>query len=167
MSLDKVLPMLVLTGVVAPYGGSGSVCHSAALAVIAPSSVGCADTFPPGGRQGRRGRRPLRWGRCRLPFTHPWPSSPPHPSRPLAVPPSPQGEGGAVVWRCLRDMCLRHTKKPPFGAVFRLSKKHRRFRARRREPMKSEKTDDMRVSFFTSQATKCANSAPEAHYSCA
>jgi hypothetical protein len=27
--------------------------------------------------------------------------------------------------------------------------------------MKSEKSDDMRVSFFTSQATKCANSAPK------
>ena len=31
--------------------------------------------------------------------------------------------------------------------------------------MKSEKTDGVYVSFFTSQATKCANSAPEAYYS--
>ena len=31
--------------------------------------------------------------------------------------------------------------------------------------MKSEKSDDMCVTFFTSQATKYANSAPEAYYS--
>ena len=28
------------------------------MSIIAPSSVGCADTFPPGGRQGRRGGGP-------------------------------------------------------------------------------------------------------------
>jgi hypothetical protein len=32
---------------------------------------------------------------------------------------------------------------------------------------KNEKTDDKCVSFFTSQATKCTNSAPLVHYSCA
>ena len=94
---------VVVTGVRAaggggPYGGAGPG------AVYSGGVVG-----------GTHRSRPTDGHRCRLPCSRAGWVSPPHPSRPAAVPPSPQGKGRAAGVNCLgcgRKACTR-LRRPP------------------------------------------------------